>query len=106
MSNKQYDKNFLSLIIFVFFFRGHVGPLHKIQGYQGHRNVSNCRPHHNGDILISTTRGNHLKTSFSYTSQNVKQMYILGYLGGPDGVFNDRTVPAVISPISMYMPNK
>ena len=28
-----------------FFFRGHVGPLHKIQGYQGHLNVSKCSPH-------------------------------------------------------------
>ena len=48
------------------FFRGHVGPLHKIQGYQGHKNVSKCRPHHSGDIC--TTRGNNLKTSFSFTT--------------------------------------
>ena len=34
-----------------------------------------------------------LKTSFSYMGQNVKQKYILGYLGGPEGVFNDRTGP-------------
>ena len=59
-----------------------------MQGHQGHQNVSKCSPHHNGDI--STTRGNNLKTSFSYTSQNVKKIYILGYLGGPEGVFNDQ----------------
>ena len=35
----------------IYFFRGHVGPLHKIQGYQGHQNVSKCRPHHSGDIF-------------------------------------------------------
>ena len=67
----------------------HVGPLHKIQGYQGHRNVIKCSPHHNGDIC--TTRGNNLKTSFSYMSQNVQKMYILANLGGPEGVFNDQT---------------
>ena len=77
-----------------YFFRGHVGPLHKIQGYQGHHNVIKCSPHHNGDLC--TTRGNNLKTSFSYTSQNVKKMYILGYLGGPEGVFNDQTGPILL----------
>ena len=46
-----------------------LGP-YKLQGYQGHRNVSKCSPHHNGDICI--TRGNNLKNSFSYMSQNVK----------------------------------
>ena len=50
--------------------RGHVGPLHTIQGYQGHRNVSKCKPHHSGDIY--TRRTNNLKTSFSYMGQNVK----------------------------------
>ena len=49
----------------------------------GHRNVIKCSPHPNGDIC--TTRGNNLKTSFSYMSQNVKKNYILGYLGGPEG---------------------
>ena len=33
-------------------------------GYQGHQNVSKCRPH---------TRGNHLKTSFSFMGQNVNK---------------------------------
>ena len=90
----KYDKNLLSFKIKKSFFRGHVGPLHKIQGYQGHQNVSKCSPHHNGDIC---TRGNNLKTSFSYMSQNVKKIYILGYLGGPEGVFNDQTGPILLS---------
>ena len=38
-----------------------------------------------------------MKTSFSYMSQNVKYMYILGYLGGPEGVFNNRTGPILLS---------
>ena len=97
MSNIEaiYDKNLLSFKIKInifFFFLGHVGPLHKIQGYQGHQNVS---PHRNGDIC--TTRGNNLKTSFSYRSQNVTKNYILGYLGGPEGVFNDQTGPILLS---------
>ena len=48
-----------------------------------HRNVSKCRPHHIGDIW--TTRGNNLKTSFSYTSQNVKKYVYFGLLRGPWG---------------------
>ena len=71
------------------------GPLHKIQGYQEHQNVSKCSPHHNGDMC--TIRENNLKTSFSYMSQNVKRMYILGYLGVPEGVFNDQTGPILLS---------
>ena len=39
-----------------------LGPLHKIQGYQGHQDVSKRRPHHSGDIC--TTRGNNLKPVF------------------------------------------
>ena len=68
------------ILIFFFFFGGHVGPLHKIQG---HQNVSKCSPHHNGDIC--TTRGNNLKTSFSYMSQNVKKKLYFGLLRGPWG---------------------
>ena len=99
-------KNLLSFLnkknTFFFLFRGHVGPLHKIQGYQGHRNVSKCSPQHNGDIC--TTRGNtcNLKTSFSYLSQNVKKMYILGYTFR----LGLSCFPAILSPISMYMSNK
>ena len=58
-------------------------------------------------------KGYNLKTSFSYISQNVKKKIILGYLGGPEGVFNDQTGPILLSsyplthiPISMYMSNK
>ena len=39
------------------------------------------RPHHSGDIC--TTRGNNLKTIFSFMGQNVKKMYILGVFWGP-----------------------
>ena len=106
-----YDKNLLIFKInfyFFYFFRGHDGPLHKTQGYQGHQNVIKCSPHHNGDIC--TTRGNNLKTSFSYKSQNVKKKNILGYLGGPEGSSMIRLClscfPAILSPISMYMSNK
>ena len=62
---------------------GHVGPLHKIQGHQGHRNVSKCSPHHNGDIC--TTRENNLKTSFSYMSQNILKNLYFGLFRGPWG---------------------
>ena len=43
------------------------------------------------------TRGNNMKTSFSYMDQNVKKKYILGYLGGPEGVFNNQTRPILLS---------
>ena len=61
--------------------KSHVGLLHKIQGYQGHQNVSKCKPHHSGEIC--TTRGNNLKTSFSFMGQNVIFFYILGLFLGP-----------------------
>ena len=71
-----------------------------------HRNVSKCRPH-SGDIC---TRGNNLKTSFSYMGQNVPKMYIdlLGYLGGVLRGFSITRLglscfPAIVAPISMYM---
>ena len=45
-----------------------------------------------GDIY--TTRGNSMKTNFSYMGQNVKNYFgLFGY-------------PAILSPISMYMSNK
>ena len=56
---------------------------HRIQGYQGHQNVSKRRPHHSGDIC--TTRGNNLKTSFSFMGQNVKKNYFGGILGALRG---------------------
>ena len=91
------------------FFRGHVGPLHKIQGYQGHQHVSKRRPHQSGDIC--TTRGNNLKTSFSFMGQNVKKMYIFGgILGALRGSLMIRLdlscFPAILSPIYMYIWNK
>ena len=66
------------------------GPLHKIQGYQGHQNVTNCRPHHSGDIC--TTRGNNLKTSFCKN-----KCIFWGYFGGPERVFNDQTGSILLS---------
>ena len=67
-------------LIYNFFFRGHVGPLHKIQGYQGHQNVSERRPHHSGDIC--STRGNNLKTIFFiYGPKCKKKKYFGGILG-------------------------
>ena len=72
-----------------------LGPYIKSRGTRGTENVSKCSPHHNGDIC---TRGNNLKTSFSHRSQNVKKkVYILGCFGGPEGVFNDRTLPILLS---------
>ena len=44
---------------FFIFFRGHVGPLHKIQGW--YRNVIKYSPHHSGDIC---TRGKQLENQF------------------------------------------
>ena len=82
-------QNMKNKINFILFFRGHVGPLHNLQGYQGHQNVSKRRPHHSGDIF--TTRGNNLKTIFSFMGQNVKKNIFWGYFGGPEGVFNDQT---------------
>ena len=76
--------------------------------HQGHQNVSKCRPHHSGDIC--TTRGNNLKTSFSFMGQNAKKEYILGYLGGPEGGLqcSDCAYLAfqLSSHPSMYMSNK
>ena len=50
------------------------------------------------------------KPVFHTWTKMLKQMYILGYLGGLEGVFNDQTkpilLPAILSPISIYMTNK
>ena len=72
-----------------------LGPYIKSRGIRGTKMSANAALIHNGDICI--IRGNNLKTSFSYMSQNVKKMYILGYLGGPEGVFNDQTGPILLS---------
>ena len=77
-------KNMKKIIFFFFFFRGHVGPLSKIQGYQVYRNVCKCRPHHSGDLC--TTRGKQFENQFFiYWPKCRKTMYILGNLGGPWG---------------------
>ena len=60
-----------------------LGPYIKSRGTRGTKNVSKRRPHHSGDIC--TTRGNNLKTIFSFMGQNVKKMYILGVFWGPGG---------------------
>ena len=108
-------KNLLNFKIKIinYFFRGHVGPLHKIQGYQGHQNVSKCSPHHNGDIC--TIRGNTIGCNYPeiiwkpvfhtwvmshskiVSNPKQKKMYILGYLGVPEGVFNDQTGHILLS---------
>ena len=72
-----------------------LGPYIKSRGIRANQNIGKCSPHHNGDIC--TTRGNNLKTSFSYMSQNVQKKYILSYLGGPERVFNDQTGPILLS---------
>ena len=45
-----------------------------------------------------------------YIGQNVKNIYILGYLGSPEGSYVHRlglsSFPAILSPISMCMSNK
>ena len=46
--------------------------------------------------MIFTTRGNNLKTIFSFMGQNVKQIF-WGYFGGPEGVFNDQTKTILLS---------
>ena len=72
-----------------------LGPYIKSRGTRGIKMSSNAAL-----ITMETyvQQGeNNLKTSFSYMSQNVKNMYILGYLGGPVGVFNDQTGPILLS---------
>ena len=85
-----------------------LGPYIKSRGIRGTEMSANAALITNGDIC--TIRGNNLKTSFSYKSQNVIYFFIFGYLGDPEGVFNDQTGPilllAILSPISMYMSNK
>ena len=51
------------------------------------------------DFLVACDRKciHYLKTSFSYTSQNVKKYVYFGLFGGPEGVFNDQTGPILIT---------
>ena len=39
-------------------------------------------------------------------SQNAKKIYILGYLGGPEGVFNDQTGPILLSSYPLTQSDK
>ena len=50
-------------MIKTFFFKPHVGPLHKIQGYQGYRNGIKCSPHHNAD-RCSYNKGKQFENQF------------------------------------------
>ena len=49
-----------------------LGPLHKIQGYQGHQNVSKCRPHHSGDIIMYN-KGKQFENQFFIYGPKCKQ---------------------------------
>ena len=71
-----------------------LGPYIKSRGIRGTKMSENAAL-----ITMETyvIRGNNLKNSFSYMSQNVFFFYILGYLGGPEGVFNDQTGPILLS---------
>ena len=42
-------------------------------------------------------KGKQFENQFFIYETKCKQMYILGYLGGPEGVFNDRTGPIFLS---------
>ena len=61
----------------------------------------------NADLITVetyTTRGNNLKTIFSFMGQNVKKKCIFwGYFGGPEGVFNDQTKPILLSSYHPYL---
>ena len=59
-----------------------LGPYIKSRIYQGHRNVSKCRAHHNGNLL-GTTRKNLFRNQFSMYEP--KCTNILSYFGGPGG---------------------
>ena len=82
-----------------------LGPYIKSRGIRGTEMSANAAL-----ITIETyvqIRGNNLKTSFSYMSQNVKKMYILGPECGSSMIrLGLSCFPAILSPISMYMSNK
>ena len=68
-----------------------LGPYIKSRGTRGTKMSANADLN-SGDIC--TTRGNNLKTIFSFMGQNV---YFGGILGAPEGVFNDQTKPILLS---------
>ena len=77
------------------FFRGHVGPLHKIQGYQGTKMSANA------DLITVETyvqQGETIwKPVFHLWAKMYKKCLFWGYFGGPEGVFNDQTRPILLS---------
>ena len=95
-----YDKK--KLLIFkikinqiIFFFSGSCWVLTSNPGVPGPPKCHQMQPSSQWRHMYN--KGNNLKTSFSYMSQNVKKMYILGYVGGPEGVFNDQTELTLLS---------
>ena len=66
-----------------------LGPYIKSRGARGTKMSANA------DLIpVETlTRGNNLKTIFSFMGQNVKMCIF----GGPEGVFNDQTKPILLS---------
>ena len=58
-----------------------LGPYIKSRGTRGTKMSANADLITSGDIC--STRGNNLKTIFSFMGQNVKKMYILGVFWGP-----------------------
>ena len=42
-------------------------------------------------------KGKQFENQFFIYEPKCKKKYILGYLGGPEGVFNDRTGPILLS---------
>ena len=81
-------------------------PLHKIQGYQGHQNVSKRRPHHSGDIIMYNKGKQFENQFFIYGPKCKKNVYfggILGTLRGSSMIRLDLSCfPAMLSPIYIY----
>ena len=79
-----------------------MGPYIKSRGTRGTKMSANA-------ALITVTmekyvqQGEQFENQFFIYKPKCKKMYILGYLGGPEGVFNDRIgiscFPAILSPI-------
>ena len=82
-----------------------LGPYIKSRGTRGTNMSANT------DLItvetLCTTRGNNLKTIFSFMGENVKKVYFGGILGALRGSsmirINLSCFPAILSPISMYM---
>ena len=95
-----------------YYFRDHVGPLHKIQEYQRHQILANAAL-----ITMETYVQLHVhvgetiwKPVFHIGAKMLKKkVYILGYLGGPEGSsmigLGLSGFPAILSLIYMCMSN-